>query len=183
MRMRASRQRGLEGSDRGHRFVQADGGVEALCQTGVADQVVGGERLFQPGQPKVVEAQEGIQVVGVVEAVGGVGIGGHLDVAVTIDGQSADHRSEWHQVGAGLDLDLQPPIARLGQFHRPFGQVGDGSVGAGAGAGAVAPGRGFALIDGGRAITACAFGNNPKAERSAARQLSLIHIPEPTRPY
>ena len=52
---------------------------------------------------------------------------------------------------AGLDLDLQAPVARPGQFDRPVGQVVDGSIAATNGVAAVAvigaAGRGVTLID------------------------------------
>ena len=93
------------GAGRRHqRLVEADRGVDLVGETGVADDVVLGQRLFDQQQAELVETGE---VGAVGAAIGGVGV----DLERRVGADQFAHGGHLLDVGSRLDLQLDAHVA------------------------------------------------------------------------
>ena len=89
-------------------LVEADRRLQLRLQSSVVNDVVVGQGLFDHHQVQIVERAQRGDMRGVVERVGGIGIGHQQDVGPTLaDGAQVG------QVAAGADLHLDPLVALI----------------------------------------------------------------------
>ncbi len=110
------------GLQRVDRLVQADGSAHDLGHLRVRQHLILRHRLLDEQQ--LVRVQLG-EVLGVREPVGGVGVDLQRHVAETLA-----HRAHRLEVPAGLDLQLDAPVALVEKVAHRAQQIGDGAMNA-----------------------------------------------------
>ncbi len=98
------------------RFVQADGGIQTLLQHGVKVEVVRPQRLLDHEQLELIEAG---QMVGVPQAVGGVGIAAQQNIRPAL-ANCFEHLHVPTRLALQLDSLITLGERRLYFFHQLF---------------------------------------------------------------